>query len=101
MVSHCGFNLHLLVASDAEHPLICLWVLCMSSLEKCLFKFFAHFLLVVCLPGVESCEFFIYFGDQTLAQGILANIFTNDTLDKGLISKIYKEHTELHIRKTM
>ena len=26
---------------------------------------------VVCLPGVESCEFFIYFGDQTLDLGIL------------------------------
>ena len=25
---------------------------------------------VVCLPGVESSEFFIYFGDQTLIQGI-------------------------------
>ena len=26
---------------------------------------------VVCLPGVESCEFFIYFGDQTLVHGII------------------------------
>ena len=26
---------------------------------------------VVCLPGVESCEFFMYFGDQTLVQGIV------------------------------
>ena len=26
---------------------------------------------VVCLPGVESCEFFIYFGNQTLVQGII------------------------------
>ena len=26
---------------------------------------------VVCLPGVESCEFFVYFGDQTLDQGII------------------------------
>ena len=26
---------------------------------------------VVCLPGVELCEFFIYFGDQTLVQGII------------------------------
>ena len=26
---------------------------------------------VVCLSGVESCEFFIYFGDQTLVQGII------------------------------
>ena len=25
---------------------------------------------IVCLPDVESCEFFIYFGDQTLVQGI-------------------------------
>ena len=27
---------------------------------------------VVCLPGVELCEFFIYFGDQTLVLGIIA-----------------------------
>ena len=26
---------------------------------------------VVCLPGVESCEFFMYFGDQTLVSGII------------------------------
>ena len=32
-----------LMASDAEHPFICLWALCLSSLEKCLFKSFAHF----------------------------------------------------------
>ena len=26
---------------------------------------------IVCLPGVESDELFLYFGDQTLVQGII------------------------------
>ena len=34
-----------LMASGAEHPFTCLWALCMSFLEKCLFRSFAHFLI--------------------------------------------------------
>ena len=33
------------MASDTEHPFICLWALCISSMEKCLFKSFTHFLI--------------------------------------------------------
>ena len=29
------------------------------------------FTWMFCLPGVDSCEFFIHFGDQTLVQGII------------------------------
>ena len=36
-----------LMASDTEHLFICLWTLCMSFLEKCLFKSFVYFLIVV------------------------------------------------------
>ena len=59
------------MASDAEHPFIYLWALCMSSLEKCLVKFLAHFLIGFFVFRVESCEFFIYFRDQTLVRDII------------------------------
>ena len=61
-----------MMASDAEHPFICFWALCMTALEKCLFRSFAHYFnWVVCFPGADSCEFFVYFGDQTFVRGII------------------------------
>ena len=34
-----------LMDNDSEHLFMCLWALFTSSLEKCLFRFFAHFLI--------------------------------------------------------
>ena len=39
--------------------------------------FCSFFNWIVCHPGVESCECFIYLGDQTLSEVSLANMFSN------------------------
>ena len=69
-----------LMASDAEHPFI--WALWAFSLYVLLGEVFVQVLClffnwVVFLPGVESCEFFIYFGDWTLVQGMALQWHSN------------------------
>jgi hypothetical protein len=38
-----GVRWYFSMTHDVEYFLMCLWAICISSLEKCLFKSFAHF----------------------------------------------------------